>query len=72
MLDPAQPQLVYLLIDFLSFDGFFQAANARERRRMSQMTKAYLRLKERLPNSSKIQSKKQIVDKVSVRPKHTL
>ena len=43
------------------------AANARERKRMNQMTKAYLKLKEKLPNNDKIISKKQIVDQVSYR-----
>ena len=40
------------------------AANARERRRMNQMTRAYTILKEKLPNNEKIISKKQIVDQV--------
>ena len=40
------------------------AANARERRRMNQMTRAYTVLKEKLPNNEKIISKKQIVDQV--------
>ena len=40
------------------------AANARERKRMNQMTRAYGRLKEKLPNNEHIQSKKQIVDQV--------
>ena len=41
-----------------------KAANAREKRRIDQMTKAFIRLKEILPNSGQIQSKKQIVDQV--------
>ena len=40
------------------------AANARERKRMNQMTRAYSRLKEKLPNHENINSKKQIVDQV--------
>ena len=40
------------------------AANARERKRMNQMTRAYSRLKEKLPNNDNIHSKKQIVDQV--------
>ena len=40
------------------------AANDRERKRMNQMTRAYGRLKEKLPNNEHIQSKKQIVDQV--------
>ena len=40
------------------------AANARERKRMNQMTRAYTRLKEKLPNNDNIHSKKQIVDQV--------
>ena len=42
------------------------AANARERKRMNQMTRAYTRLKERLPNNDNIHSKKQIVDQVQI------
>lgn len=40
------------------------AANARERRRMNQMTSAYMTLKQRLPDNDRIISKKQIVDQV--------
>ena len=40
------------------------AANARERRRMNQMTRAYMTLKQRLPDNDSIISKKQIVDQV--------
>ena len=42
------------------------AANARERKRMNEMTRAYHRLKERLPNNEKIVSKKKIVDQVEI------
>ena len=42
------------------------AANARERKRMNEMTRAYHRLKERLPNNEKIVSKKKIVDEVTI------
>ena len=40
------------------------AANARERRRMNQMTRAYMTLKQRLPDNDSIISKKQNVDQV--------
>ena len=40
------------------------ASNARERKRNNQITRAYGRLKEKLPNNEHIQSKKQIVDQV--------
>ena len=42
------------------------AANARERKRMNEMTRAYHRLKERLPNNGNIVSKKKIVDQVMI------
>ena len=43
------------------------AANDRERKRMNQLTRAFGRLKEKLPNNERIQSKKQIVDQVLFR-----
>ena len=48
------------------------AANARERKRMNQMTRAYTRLKEKLPNNDNIHSKKQIVDQVQILRDQTL
>ena len=60
-----RPRLVPLTEDLLRERR--DAANARERRRMNQMTLAYLTLKEKLPNNERIVSKKQIVDQVIIK-----